>query len=470
MTFNVDAAIDAAGGFGRFQLLATVLLSWPHCISGLQAMLWVFTGNEPTFQAALCPIVHFPRAILGTSASVDWGLVCKKQYQATLISAAFFFGFMLGTVALGSISDKFGRRPALLVSMLCSQLASAGCALAPTPLLFAVSRVLAGIGVGGMGLVAFVWNAELLGRHRYILSLCMNMAFAIGVCLLTFMAWRMPFWRDQCWATFWWGIPNFIVVYWVPDSPKWLDSASKSADARKVINYIATFNRRVMPKIVEDPKLPSSQGTGPLALVRHPLRRRSMVMCAAFFACSLCYFGLALNSGSLTPNFYAANAIGALVEVPAYFVVFLFVDTSTVGRRNLTLYSLVSAGAACLIAGMAPPKSQRLLCAAMLARFAVAGANATLYLWGAELFPTCIRAAALGVLSMTARLAAVLSPFVFAYTDNPLIVIGVPAMLAGVISSQMPETVGRPMPDTIEDVTDSELKRLLPHSDTHGKA
>ena len=123
-----------------------------------------------------------------------------------------------------------------------------------------------------------------------------------------------------------------------------------------------------------------------------------------------------------------------------------------------------------MIAGMAPPKSQRLLCAAMLARFAVAGANATLYLWGAELFPTCIRAAALGVLSMTARLAAVLSPFVFAYTDNPLIVIGVPAMLAGVISSQMPETVGRPMPDTIEDVTDSELKRLLPHSDTHGKA
>lgn len=470
MPINVDSAIDAAGGLGRFQFVATALLSWPHAISGLQAMLWVFTGTEPAFQAAMCPIVHFPMGILGKSATVDWELVCEKQYQATLISSAFFLGFMLGTVVLGSISDRYGRRPALLISMTCSQIAAAGCAMAPNPVGFAVARVLGGVGVGGMGLVAFVWNAELVGRYRYILALSMNLAFAIGVCVLTYTAWRLPYWRDQCWAIFWYGLPNFAIALWVPDSPKWLDSVSRTADAKQVIEYIAAFNGKVLPRIPDETKPANQRGCGPLELVRAPLRTRSIVMCTAFFSCALCYFGLALNSGSIASNLYLANAVGAMVEVPAYVLVFFGVDNPVLGRRRLTVYCLVSAGAACLVASLARPLSHQLLFAAMLARFAIAGANAVLYLWGAELFPTCVRAAALGILSMMARLAAVVSPFVFAYTSNPLVIIGLPALFAGAISQSMPETAGRPMPDSIEDLDEPELKRLLPDNSQTSKA
>lgn len=464
MPINVDSAIDAAGGLGRFQLVATALLSWPHAISGLQAMLWVFTGTEPAFQAAMCPIVHFPLAILGKSATVDWELVCEKQYQATLISSAFFMGFMMGTVVLGSISDKYGRRPALLVSMLCSQLAAVGCAMAPSPMSFAVARVLGGVGVGGMGLVAFVWNAELVGRYRYILALSMNLAFATGVCLLTYTAWRLPYWRDQCWAIFWYGLPNFAIALWVPDSPKWLDSVSRTADAKSVIQYIARFNNRILPQLPNEVRPPTSaKNIGPLQLVRHPLLLRSAVMCAAFFSCALCYFGLALNSASLASNIYLANAVGAMAEVPAYIGVFFGVEHPSIGRRRLTVYCMVSAGAACILASCAHPLSNMLLVAAMLSRFAIAGANAVLYLWGAELFPTCVRAAALGILSMMARLAAVVSPFVFAYSTNPMLIIGFPALVAGVVCHSMPETVGRPLPDSIEDLDDHELKGLLQH-------
>lgn len=464
MTINVDSAIDAAGGLARFQVVATALLSWPHCISGLQAMLWVFTGTEPAFQAAMCPIVHFPMGILGKSATVDWELVCEKQYQATLISSAFFFGFMLGTIALGSFSDAYGRRPALLISMACSQLAAAGCAIAPDPLFFAVARVLGGVGVGGMGLVAFVWNAELVGRHRYILALSTNLAFAIGVCVLTYTAWRMPFWRDQCWAIFWYGLPNFAIALWVPDSPKWLDSMSRTTEAKKVIEYIANFNSQELPKMPEEAKPSGTKHDvmSPLELIRSPMRTRFMVLCYAFLSCALCYFGLALNSQFLSSNLYLANALGACVEVPAYVVVFFGVDNPLVGRRRLTTCCLLIAGAACLVATLAKPLSNQLLAAAMLARFSIAGANAVLYLWAAELVPTGVRAVALGVLSMTARLAAVVSPFVFAYCGSPLVVVGLPALIAGIVARFLPETVGRPMPDSIEDIIDEEMLRLLP--------
>lgn len=66
----------------------------------------------------------------------------------TLVS--FFFFFAAGTLLWGPVSDKYGRRPVLLVSSAMYVAASAVCAITPTIYLLIAARVVQGIGAGGI--------------------------------------------------------------------------------------------------------------------------------------------------------------------------------------------------------------------------------------------------------------------------------------------------------------------------------
>lgn len=66
------------------------------------------------------------------------------QVQATLSS--FFAGFVIGMLVLGPLSDRFGRRPVLILSSVLYLLASLGCAFSPSVDFLMVMRLLQGIG------------------------------------------------------------------------------------------------------------------------------------------------------------------------------------------------------------------------------------------------------------------------------------------------------------------------------------
>ena len=70
--------------------------------------------------------------------------VSAAAVQATLSS--FFAGFVIGMLVLGPLSDRFGRRPVLIVSTVLYLLASIGCAFAPSLPFLTFMRLLQGIG------------------------------------------------------------------------------------------------------------------------------------------------------------------------------------------------------------------------------------------------------------------------------------------------------------------------------------
>ena len=66
----------------------------------------------------------------------------------TLVS--FFFFFAIGTILLGPLCDKYGRRKVLLISGAMYTLASASCALSPNVYVMIAARVFQGISAGGI--------------------------------------------------------------------------------------------------------------------------------------------------------------------------------------------------------------------------------------------------------------------------------------------------------------------------------
>ena len=78
----------------------------------------------------------------------------------------------------------------------------------------------------------------------------------------------------------------------------------------------------------------------------------------------------------------------------------------------------------------------------------------------AELYPTPIRNTALGVCTTVGRLGAVLAPWVAVYLPHqdslpqwvPLIIFGIVAIMASLVSLLLPETLESPLPDSFDDV------------------
>merc|ERR1719233_176669 len=95
-------------------------------------------------------------------------------------------------------------------------------------------------------------------------------------------------------------------------------------------------------------------------------------------------------------------------------------------------------------------------------KFGVSSALAVMFVYTAELFPTNMRNTALGTCSLFARIGGMLAPQVVSlgslyFAALPLVIMGVLSLLGGVlILALLPETLGKPLPETVADALDLE--------------
>ena len=118
----------------------------------------------------------------------------------TLVS--FFFFFAVGTILLGPLCDKYGRRKVLLISSAMYTLASASCALSPNVYVMIAARVFQGISAGGIISASTVLVKDCFaGRQRETIlavvqsasGLAPMLAPVLGALLLQITDWRGAF-------------------------------------------------------------------------------------------------------------------------------------------------------------------------------------------------------------------------------------------------------------------------------------
>ena len=115
----------------------------------------------------------------------------------------FFVFYSAGTLLWGPLSDKYGRKPILLVGLILYTIASLSCACAGDVYQLITFRVLQAIGGSAAGAVAMAIVKDVYdGRKReVILALVQSMvviapiiAPVLGAFLLSFTSWRSAFW------------------------------------------------------------------------------------------------------------------------------------------------------------------------------------------------------------------------------------------------------------------------------------
>jgi DHA1 family bicyclomycin/chloramphenicol resistance-like MFS transporter len=122
--------------------------------------------------------------------------------MAQLTVTVFFGGFAIGQLLWGSLSDRIGRKPGILVGTVLYEIATVGCALAPDIATLLTLRVIQGIGAGagavlGRAIIRDLFRGAQMAR---ILSLVMAafilapiVAPSIGALILTLASWRWIF-------------------------------------------------------------------------------------------------------------------------------------------------------------------------------------------------------------------------------------------------------------------------------------
>jgi MFS transporter, SHS family, lactate transporter len=151
-------------------------------------------------------------------------------FGAPISSVAFAITLTLacraiGAVVFGRLADRYGRRPTLMVNVLCYSLLEFFSGLAPTLTVFLILRALYGVAMGGeWGVGASLTMESVPAKWRGPVSGLLQAGYPSGYLLASVLYLALPWlgWR----AMFMVGvIPALLVLYIrknVPESPDWL--------------------------------------------------------------------------------------------------------------------------------------------------------------------------------------------------------------------------------------------------------
>ncbi|XP_049807194.1 organic cation transporter protein isoform X1 [Schistocerca nitens] len=424
--------------------------------------------DHSTNQSIKCDSWVFDNTYYESSKAIEWNFVCDRRWMGAVAQSAYMFGVFTGAVVLGSLADKFGRKTIFYLSAVMQLLLGVGVAFIPEYYTFLVIRFLYGVfGSAGSYITGFVMTMEIVGpSKRTICGVTFQAMFAVGVMMVAFWGY---FIKDSTLLQVVYGLHSTILIahWWLIDeSPRWLWAQGRVTEAVKIVDRGAQINSNsekvdiahFVSKGALSAQKQETVAYSLLDLFKTPnLRNKTLNVCLNWFANSLAYYGLSLNTGNLAGNPYLILFILGLVEIPSYIMTILLMDRT--GRRSLISSLMLLGGICCIIACYIPQEtatgSVSAVTVVMLGKFFIAGSFAIIYNYTAELFPTVVRNTALGVGSMCARLSGALTPLITLLDSFdkklPSVIFATIAIASGLLSLLLPETLNKPMPQTLED-------------------
>eukprot|EP00928_Gymnodinium_smaydae_P026613 TRINITY_DN20841_c0_g1_i1.p1 TRINITY_DN20841_c0_g1~~TRINITY_DN20841_c0_g1_i1.p1 ORF type:complete len:546 (+),score=59.44 TRINITY_DN20841_c0_g1_i1:52-1638(+) len=462
----IDTMFLSIGEFGAYQrrhymLVASVWIACSWCTLSM-----VFVNAKPSWRYSdgSIGVGDMPCTVSNDGLVVElveswhtvqgeWGLTCDTHWKSGLIDSLFFAAFGVGAVLMGGLADTYGRRRVFFFVVILASVSTLMSAASHSFEVYVFLRSFAGFAIGGMGVVAFVFAQEFIGPSwQGITGVTQALIFSIGNVILTPLAYSLPGWRSLTVAT---GIfPLFFLGLFcvVPESPRWLIAQGDLKSATSVVCIIAEGNGASMPVGKVLACASSASQASSAQLFQGVLLKRTLVMMVVWFVNSFVYYGLALQSGNLGGSVYFNFLLGSLTELPSMVLGAYLVDRW--GRKKTLSYAMLLSGLACG-ACMILPAGAPTTTAAMIGKFGITPSFAIVFVYCAELFPTVVRSAAMGLSSSAARVGGVVAPVVVmlgsAWAVLPLMIFGAAAIVAGLLILTMPETLGKPMPETMED-------------------
>ncbi|XP_076466252.1 organic cation transporter protein-like [Babylonia areolata] len=429
-------------------------------------------GNVSSRPVQRCDRWVYDWAMFDTTIATDFDIVCHRGIHRASSNMFSELGTLFGTFVIGLIADRFGRKMPFYFGGLALVGGGFGIAFTYDLISLNVCRFILGIARMAVFVNGIVIGMEIVGpSKRAWAGVLIEISWCLGGLVLVIFAYFIRNWRYLEIAV---SIPSIVLLfYWwlIPESPRWLSSRGREAEAVKILERIAKSNKTKLPPIEDASQLMKGEEQISLryAVRSKELLIRVIIVLSNMFVIVVVYYGLTLNITNLSGDVFINFSINTLLEMVAYFLCLAMLDR--LGRKPVFTGGMVLSGAACalsIVPVLLGLPSWTVVVLSMVGRFAICIAFATIYVYGAELFPTVVRASAMGVGVTFARIGGIVSPFMAdvgvlvggKYQDAlPLVIMGSPALVVGLLSTWLPETLHANLPDTLDDLKTSKMKR-----------
>ncbi|XP_061926082.1 solute carrier family 22 member 4-like [Entelurus aequoreus] len=409
----------------------------------------------------------YSKDIYQSTIVTEFDLVCDQKWKKPFTTTIFFVGILIGSFFAGQLSDKCGRKPILFVTLALQTIFTFIQVFSVSWVMFTILLVINGLGQMSNYMAALVLGAEILTGNVRLLysSLGTCSGFAVGYMLLPVCAYFVRDWKNLLLVL---SVPclAFFPFWWfIPESPRWLLCQDRVEEAEAIIRKAAKINKVQAPGVIfegyvakakTDPKEPHSI----LDLVRNSnIAFMTVILCYVAFTMSAGYYGISFNTTQLHDNTYLSCFISGAVELPAY--VSSWLALRYVSRRLSVIGTLVLAALTLYVMQLVPEGYSSLsLLLEMVGKYAITTGFGLMFAYTTELYPTALRNTATGICNTVARLGSCITPYLLELRSYakflPYIVLGSLAVLAALATILLPESFGRPLPDSMQDIRQRE--------------
>ncbi|XP_070395207.1 carcinine transporter-like [Dermacentor albipictus] len=412
-----------------------------------------------------CELFRYDDLHYEETVPTEWDLVCSHGHLPSLVYSVATAGSVIGTVVIGALADKYGRKPTFFAIVALAALSGFGAVLSTNFAMFVVMRFVNALLDPQIDQVPYIIILELVGAKQRTLTLGVAcMGWTLGMCLLPLVAYLSRTWVLLATVCASCAVPLFCYIRVIPESPRWLLSQDRLPEASAVLRRIA-FRNGVEPPSDLDLKLKkvqqsitaeeeSEKSGSMLDLVIKPKIRKNLLILTLIWSANGCaYSGLHINVTHLSGNEFLNFLYLALVEFPANAIGWWSMDRY--GRRWTNVFFVLLTATACWAAVIAPASGTVHIVSSIVAKFSTTAAYMMMYQQSAELFPTPLRSFSVGVLTALAAVFTASVPYIVYLVRYgawiPFLFLAVLTMAAGIAAAWLPETKGYPLCQTVED-------------------
>jgi MFS transporter, putative metabolite:H+ symporter len=361
--------------------------------------------------------------------------------------AALFAGLFVGTIAFSWLSDRFGRRSIFTFALLWYSIGAFIMAFQNTPESVDLWRFIASIGLGVELVNVDTYLSELVPKDQRGPAFAYNQFIMFtAVPIVAFLAWQLlprnvgglDGWRIVVII----GSIGAVVIWWIrlslPESPRWLAHHGRAAEAERIVGEL---EKKIEADgvVLPPPEIIAGEAerkAGAWTEMWNPIYRGRTIMLVAYnLFQTIGYYGFS----SWVPTLLISQGVGVTKSLAYTFIIAiaapigplvgtLFADRFE--RKWQIAWAAIGIAAFGLLFAYQKTAVGVIICG-LLITLCNNWMSFSFHAYQAELYPTRIRAQAVGFVYSWSRFSAIFSGFIIAFFLGRYGTIGVFGFIAG---------------------------------------
>ena len=306
--------------------------------------------------------------ISGTIAQVTQLFQLDALQQGWYVGCALV-GSIIGVLFAGILSDKLGRKLTMVISAILFSASALGCALCTDFTQLVVYRIIGGVGIGVVSIVSPLYISEVSvaqyrGRLVSLYQLAVTVGF-LGAYLVNYqlLAWSesgallgVPLlnkifitevWRGMLGMETLPAILFFIIIFFIPESPRWLIVRGQERKAINILERIYNSITEATNQLKETQSVLTAETSSEWSLLMKPGILKAVIIgvCIAILGQfmgvnAVLYYGPSIfeNAGLSGGDSLFYQVLVGLVNTFTTVLALVIIDK--VGRKKLVYYGV----------------------------------------------------------------------------------------------------------------------------------